>query len=59
MGEIVETCPPDDRTPERRVFQGFSRRRQMDREGDYQEPQRVVREGAFAWIGEHGHPHVA
>ena len=24
MGEIIETCPPDDRTPERRVFQGFS-----------------------------------
>jgi integrase len=24
MDEITETCPPDDRTPERRVFQGFS-----------------------------------
>jgi integrase len=24
MDEIIETCPPDDRTPERRVFQGFS-----------------------------------
>jgi hypothetical protein len=31
----------------------------MDREGDYEEPERVVRQGAFAWIGEHGHPHVA
>jgi hypothetical protein len=30
----------------------------MDREGDYQEPERVVRQAAFAWIGEHGHPHV-
>jgi integrase len=24
MDEITATCPPDDRTPERRVFQGFS-----------------------------------
>jgi integrase len=24
MEEIAATCPPDDRTPERRVFQGFS-----------------------------------
>jgi integrase len=24
MAEISGTCPPDDRTPERRVFQGFS-----------------------------------
>jgi integrase len=24
IDEITETCPPDDRTPERRVFQGFS-----------------------------------
>jgi integrase len=24
MEEIASTCPPDDRTPERRVFQGFS-----------------------------------
>jgi integrase len=24
MDEIIETCPPDDRTPERKVFQGFS-----------------------------------
>jgi hypothetical protein len=30
----------------------------MDREGDYEEPERVVRQGAFAWIGEHGHQHV-
>jgi hypothetical protein len=30
----------------------------LDREGDYQEPERVVRQGAFAWIGEHGHPSV-
>ena len=25
MGEIIETCPPDDRTPERRVFPGATR----------------------------------
>jgi hypothetical protein len=31
----------------------------LDREGDYQEPERVVRQGAFAWIGEHGHQYVA
>jgi integrase len=24
MDENIETCPPDDRTPERKVFQGFS-----------------------------------
>jgi integrase len=24
MGEVVATCPPDDRTPERRVFTGFT-----------------------------------
>jgi integrase len=24
LSEISDTCPPDDRTPERRVFQGFS-----------------------------------
>jgi integrase len=24
MVEVQETCPPDDRAPERRVFQGFS-----------------------------------
>jgi integrase len=24
MGDIAERCPPDDRTPERRVFVGFS-----------------------------------
>ena len=22
--QVIETCPPDDRTPERRVFVGFS-----------------------------------
>jgi integrase len=25
MVAVQETCPPDDRTPERRVFSGFSR----------------------------------
>jgi integrase len=24
MTTVVDTCPPDDRTPERRVFAGFS-----------------------------------
>jgi integrase len=26
MAEVGDTCPPDDRTPERRVFAGFSQR---------------------------------
>jgi hypothetical protein len=39
------------------IFQAELER--MDREGDYEEPERVVRQGAFAWIGEHGHHHVA
>jgi integrase len=25
MAEVLETCPPDDRTPERRVFAGVTR----------------------------------
>lgn len=25
MSEVLETCPPDDRTPERRVFAGATR----------------------------------
>jgi integrase len=25
MEDVLETCPPDDRTPERRVFQGATR----------------------------------
>jgi hypothetical protein len=28
----------------------------MDREGDYQEPERIVRQGAFAWVDEFGGP---
>jgi hypothetical protein len=28
----------------------------MDREGDYVEPKRVVRQGAFAWVNEFGAP---
>jgi hypothetical protein len=31
----------------------------MDVEGDYVEPERVVRQGRFAWIGEYGHQHLA
>jgi hypothetical protein len=30
----------------------------MDREGDYQEPKRIVRQGAFAWVDEFGSPLV-
>ena len=28
----------------------------MDREGDYEEPERPVRRGPFAWVGEYGAP---
>jgi hypothetical protein len=31
----------------------------MGREGDYEEPERAVRQGPFAWIGEHGHQYIA
>ena len=30
----------------------------QDREGDYEEPKPPPRKGAFAWVGEHGHPNI-
>lgn len=31
----------------------------MEREGDYKEPERAVREGPFAWVGPSGHQWIA